>query len=137
MKTILHSLILLTTVATTVASLHGQAFDSGSTGSYGPIAVTTSDVTLDLPPDGVFHATTVTINSGRTLRFNRNALNTPVVILATGDITIAGVIDVSGQRGNNTAGGRGGPGGFDGGSPGSAGTPPRRWSRPGGGPRRG
>lgn len=94
------------------------AFDSGSNGSYGPIDVTTGAVTLPMPADGVFHATTVSVAAGATLRFTRNALNTPVVILASGDITIAGTIDISGSGSANALGGRGGPGGFDGGSSG-------------------
>ncbi len=133
MKTTLPSLLTLAALWAVAPAGLAQAFDSGSNGSYGPIAVTTADVTLELPPDGVFHATTVTINSGRTLRFKRNALNTPVVILATGDVTIAGRLDVSGSRGSSTAAGFGGPGGFDGGTPGSAGTPPGDGHGPGAG----
>jgi hypothetical protein len=133
MKPIFHSLLALAVALTAVPAGFAQAFDSGSNGSYGPINVTTTDVTLDLPPDGVFHATTVTVNAGRILRFNRNALNTPVFVLATGDVTIAGEIDVSGSAGSNTAAGRGGPGGFDGGTPGSAGTPPGDGHGPGAG----
>lgn len=56
-----------------------------------------------------------------------NTLNTPVVMLASGNVTIAGTVDVSGAHGTHTgtAGdgnladdgvpGKGGPGGFDGG----------------------
>jgi hypothetical protein len=89
-------------------------FDAGSNGGYGPLNIT-ADTTLDLPPDGVFHCTTINVSSGRTLRFNRNPLNTPVVLLAQGDVTIAGVIDVSGANASGAIGGAGGPGGFDGG----------------------
>lgn len=97
---------------------HGQ-FDSGSDGSDGVLNVT-ADTTLDLPPGGIFHYTTITVDAGATLRFNPNALNTPVHLLATGDVTIAGDIDVSGANGssNPPRGGAPGPGGYRGGDPG-------------------
>jgi hypothetical protein len=109
-------------------------FSSGSTGADGPLNVT-SNTTLDLPASGVFHFTTVTVASNVTLRFNPNALNTPVHLLATGDVAIAGTIDVSGQAGTITAGGRGGPGGFKGGEPGntSSSIPAGAGQGPGGG----
>ena len=103
--------ILTAILASQVAE---AAFVSGSTGVYGPLNVTSNTV-LDLPPDGVFHCTTITINQGITLSFNRNPLNTPVQLLATGDVTISGAIDVSGTQANGGAPGLGGPGGFDGG----------------------
>jgi hypothetical protein len=89
-------------------------FDAGSNGSYGPLNIT-ANTTLDLPPDGVFHCTTINVSGSATLRFNRNPLNTPVVLLAQGDVTIAGVIDVSGADASGAIPGAGGPGGFDGG----------------------
>jgi hypothetical protein len=58
------------------------------------------------------------------LRFTTNALNTPVYLLATGDVTIDGTIDVSGSLGTNSLGGAGGPGGFAGGNP------PDSWGLP-------
>ena len=89
-------------------------FTSGSNGSYGAMNIT-ADTTLDLPANGVFHCTTINVDGGRTLRFNRNALNTPVYLLATGDVTINGVIDVSGGPPTGHLPGPSGPGGFDGG----------------------
>jgi len=94
-----------------------QPFNSGSDGSYGPLNVT-SNTTLNLPPDGIFKCTTVFITNGAALKFNRNALNTPVYLLATSNVTINGTIDVSGGNGTTVFGGLGGPGGFDGGNPG-------------------
>lgn len=84
-------------------------FNSGSNGSFGAIVVD-GDTSIDLPPDGIIHATTVMINSG-ILTFSRNALNTPVYLLATGDIVIASgaIIDV------NATSQFAGPGGFEGG----------------------
>jgi hypothetical protein len=37
-----------------------QPFNSGSDGSYGPLNVT-SNTTLQLPPDGIFKCTTITV----------------------------------------------------------------------------
>ena len=82
---------------------------------------------VPLPPSGVFNYASVNIPAGVTITFKRNAANTPVVILAQGDIVVAGTIDVSGKRPAPIGGagdgnladdgipGEGGPGGFDGG----------------------
>src|SRR5438034_755803 len=83
-------------------------FSSGSTGADGALNVTTN-TTLDLPPNGIYNFTTINVASGATLAFKRNLLNTPVYLLATGDVAINGVIDVSASDQH------GGPGGFDGG----------------------
>lgn len=99
-----------------VATAHAQPFNSGSTGSYGPMLIG-SNTTLNVPADGIFNCTTVTVSNGVTLTFNRNALNTPVYLLATSNVLITGTINVSGSgtgSGNGTPG-VGGPGGFDGG----------------------
>lgn len=109
-----------------------QTFNSGSTGADGDLNVT-ADTTLPLPADGVFHYRTVNIAAGATLRFTRNALNTPVHILATGDIDVAGTISLDGLPGSLGGTGEGGPGGFDGGSGGGAGLPPGDGHGPGGG----
>ena len=90
-------------------------FVSGSTGADGPFNPTESQ-TLQLPESGVFNFTTVNIPSNVTIRFGRNSRNTPVIILASGNVTISGTIDVSGQAGNTVLGGAGGPGGFNGGA---------------------
>jgi hypothetical protein len=107
-------------------------FSSGSTGADGALDVTTS-TNLDLPPNGIFNFTTITVAPGATLRFNRNALNTPAYMLATGDVTILGLIDVSGEGPTGLLGGRGGPGGFDGGYGASQGFPAGDGQGPGGG----
>ncbi|MFN0067733.1 MAG: hypothetical protein ACKVYV_08875, partial [Limisphaerales bacterium] len=133
MNTILRKTLLGVLVGGGLLAAHGQAFDSGSTGAYGPINVSAADVTLDVPASGIFHATTVNVSGGRTLRFKANALNTPVTILATGDVTLSGVISVNGDPGTQNAPGKGGPGGFDGGVPGSVGTPPGDGQGPGAG----
>src|SRR5262245_44357115 len=109
----------LSLALTSLASLSAgaQTFDSGSDGSYGPLNVT-SNTTLNLPPDGIFKCTTISVANNVTLKFNRNPLNTPVYLLATGAITINGIIDVTGGNGTAVFGGLGGPGAFDGGNPG-------------------
>ncbi len=114
-----------------------QTFSSGSTGADGALLVpaTSGTVTLAVPPNGIFNFTTIEIQQGATLKFTRNTLNTPVHLLATGDVRVAGTIDVSGASGksNPPAGGLGGPGGFDGGMPGILGAAPGNGHGPGGG----
>lgn len=91
-------------------------FNSGSTGADGVFAPTTSQ-TVQLPESGVFNFTTVNIPTGVTIKFGSNSKNTSVTILASGDITIAGIINVNGQPGiANGIGGQGGQGGFKGGT---------------------
>lgn len=128
--TILFSLLAL--------PVFGQApFDSGSNGSYGVLNISGYTV-IDVPPDGIFHCTTVNIahnNFGPSLILRKNAANTPVYILATGDVNINGAIEVSGLANstNGTPGGEGGPGGFKGGTGGTANEPPGAGQGPGGG----
>ena len=97
-------------------TVHAAPFSAGSTGARGDLVVS-NNLTLDLPPDGIFHFNTITVDAGRTLSFNRNSLNTPVYLLARSNVTINGVIEVNGKYrvGNNYRGGEGGPGGYDGG----------------------
>lgn len=127
--------LLLTVVAPHL--VHAQNFTSGSDGSYGAMNITTN-TTLALPADGIFHCTTITVAQGATLTFTRNALNTPVHLLATGDVLINGSIDVSAgppADGNGRlVGGSGGPGGFDGGPSGFISTGNTRQAGSGQGP---
>ncbi len=102
------------------------AFDSGSTGSDGALTPNV-DTEISLPADGVLNYTSIDIPSGVTVRFARNALNTPVTLLVSGNATLAGSINLSGAAapGSNGAGdgnvaddglpGNGGPGGYQGG----------------------
>ena len=89
-------------------------FDSGSTGADGPFNPTTNTV-VTLPADGKLNYTTVSIPAGVTVTFQRNAANTPVYILATGNVTIGGTISLNGTSSGNITPGQGGSGGFDGG----------------------
>jgi hypothetical protein len=107
------------------------AFESGSTGADGEFKPTVNTV-LEVPPSGVFNFTTVDIPAGVTVTFKKNATNTPVVVLASGNVTVAGALNLSGgsstpvgAAGNGNLGddgipGAGGPGGYDGGRGGEA-----------------
>ena len=96
------------------AVVRAQPFNSGSDGSYGAMNIT-SNTTLTVPANGIFNCTTISVSAGATLTFNKNALNTPVYLLATGDVAIDGAINVSGTSAAGFSPGLGGPGGFDGG----------------------
>ena len=114
------------------AAVGQQVVDVGSNGSLGPLVVNVS-TQLVLPEDGVLHYTTVTISAPVT--FRPNARNTPVYLLATGDVDVrpGGSLSVVGAQGTAVAGGVGGPGAFDGGAPPTA-EEPAGWGRgPGGG----
>jgi hypothetical protein len=101
-------------------------FDSGSTGVDGAFAPSV-DTELQLPEDGIFNFTTIDIPKGVTITFAKNTRNTPVILLASGDVNIAGTIDVSGTAspaagtaddgvvGDDGLPGAGGPGGYGGG----------------------
>jgi len=108
--------------AAALASANVHAFNSGSTGADGAFNPS-SNVTLQVPPSGVFNYTTINIPNGVTVTFTKNASNTPVVMLASGDVTIAGTINVSGSSSANSnlsgtdgLAGAGGVGGYDGGN---------------------
>jgi len=102
-----------------VLPVMGQGnFQSGSTGADGAFNPTTSQ-SIAVPESGVFNFTTVTIASGVTVTFAPNSKNSPVTILATGNVVIDGTINVAGKPGNsNGSGGQGGSGGFAGGNAG-------------------
>ena len=73
------------------------SFTSGSTGADGPFNPTINTA-VQLPPSGVLNYTTVNIPTGVTVTFLKNATNTPAVILATSDVTIAGSINFNGKN---------------------------------------
>jgi len=99
------------------ATLQAQnTFSSGSTGADGAFAPTTSQ-TITVPDSGVFNYTTVNIPANVSITYNRGTNNKPLTILASGDVVIAGTINLEGKPGNaNSTGGLGGPGGFSGGA---------------------
>jgi len=98
----------------------GQVFSSGSTGADGPLNVS-GTVNITVRPGGVYNYTTVTLNTSSTLNFVAGDDNSPVVMLATGDVTIGAnaMISVNGSGGTTGGvppmGGVGGPGAFAGG----------------------
>lgn len=105
------------------------AFNSGSTGADGPFnpaatptpqvppgtVISGTTATVPLSVSGIFNFTTVNVPSGWTVNFTKNAANTPVYILAQGDVTIAGTLNVAGKSSKSSAPGIEGPGGFNGG----------------------
>jgi hypothetical protein len=113
------------------SAMPALAFDSGSTGADGSLTPNVN-TEVQLPPSGVLNYASINIPSGVTVRFRRNALNTPVTLLVSGNATIAGIIEISGGAapgingadGGNVADdglpGVGGPGGFAGGNGGQA-----------------
>lgn len=90
------------------------AFTSGSTGSLGAFNPTVNTEVV-LPEDGILNYTTVNIPTGVTVTFKKNASNTPVYILATGDVSISGTINLNGYSGSSIYPGKGGNSGFEGG----------------------
>lgn len=104
------------------------AYSSGSTGVDGAFNPTTSQ-SIQLPPDGIFNYTSLNIPTGVIITYIKNAANTPVTILVSGDATIAGTIDVSATNPTNslTDGGVAGPGGYNGGLGGSPGGNSAGW----------
>ncbi|GHC55145.1 hypothetical protein [Roseibacillus persicicus] len=117
-----------------------QEFTSGSDGSDGDLSLgTDSSRTLQVPEDGIFNFGTVTLGARSNLYFIANRANTPIYILAEGDVNLGGRIHVSapsnmnrpqaglGAPGGGFAGGTGGenpgdglgPGGGKGGTEGS------------------
>jgi hypothetical protein len=110
--------VVVLAVLVSPAAFAQTTFSSGSTGADGAFAPTTSQ-TITVPDSGVFNFTTVNIPSGVTITYLRNAKNTTLTILATGDVQIGGSIVVDGQPGATVGfGGFGGPGAFTGGTAG-------------------
>ena len=107
--------------------MQAHAYESGSTGADGEL-VAAEDTVVDLPADGVLNYTRIQIPAGVTVSFKKNAANTPVRVLVSGDVVVAGTLDVSGSNASavGAAGdgvtsddgnpGLGGPGGYDGGT---------------------
>lgn len=127
------SLILRAALASGFLVLSSSAvavYNSGSTGADGSFNPTASQ-SIQLPPDGVFNYSSVNIPVGVTITYIKNAANTPVTILSSGDVTIAGVIDVSATPPVNATDisgtGLGGPGGFNGGRGGQPGGAVATW----------
>lgn len=127
---VLGFVVFLLSVAMLPAASHA-AFVSGSTGADGDFTPTANTV-LQIPENGVFNYGVVNIPTGVTVTFTRNSANTPVTILAAGNVTINGTISVNGSSGSWALPGPGGPGGFDGGQGGSAWQIGKKGEGPGG-----
>lgn len=122
-------MVLITACWTSIAL---AAFESGSTGADGAFEPTAS-IAVQIPESGVFNYTTVNIPSGVTVTYKKNSKNTPVTVLASGDVTINGSINLNGSSANYLIPGDGGPGGFDGGQGGASYGIGKRGEGPGGG----
>src|SRR5262245_6851463 len=131
MRTTILTALLTLGILSAAGSAH--AVCDGASPSITVAANETKEVVL--PDDGRLECTTVTVAANGTLTFRKNALNTPVYILATGDVVVSGRIDVAGRPGTSSPplGGAGGPGGFDGGEPGIVQVPPGAGGGPGAG----
>lgn len=118
--------LLAVALASAFAGAPALAFDSGSTGADGALNPTVN-TEIQVPASGILNYTTVNIPVGVTVKFKKNALNTPVYLLATGNVTIAGTVDLRGADATHSGAyadgnladdgipGAGGPGGYDGG----------------------
>jgi hypothetical protein len=83
----------------------GTPFSSGSTGVDGALSITTPGVTYFNPVamklttgTNIFNFTTITIAAGSTLKFWEGVFHGPVFLLASGDVTINGTIDLTGDN---------------------------------------
>src|SRR6202795_646291 len=88
------------------AGAGAQPFASGSTGADGAYNPTVSGdfdpaaLGLNAAGDNVFNFTTINIPAGVTIRLRGTKVrNLPVVWLATGNVTIAGTLNLNGDAG--------------------------------------
>jgi len=127
-RSVLKPVALCAAILAAFAMPSAFAFNSGSTGADGALAPTAAGtVEIQLPPSGILNYTSINIPAGVTVKFKKNVLNTPVHLLVSGDVTIAGQLRldgthsaftgtaVDGVQADDGNPGVGGPGGFDGG----------------------
>ncbi len=95
---------------------------SASTGVDGPLNISgilggTYVFDMTAKPDGVWNFTSIFVEEGITVTFEKNDNNTPVVWLATENVQIDGVLNLNGVAGTLVEGqaSPGGPGGYAGG----------------------
>ncbi len=153
--TALSGLVLSLVVVLATMTSRAQTFNSGSDGSDGALTIPANAGTIVFDPtdiarwgrildpdgDGVYNFTTITINSGSTLRLRGDKVSKPVHWLATGDVVINGVLDLSGATGVGTTDlsvrrqvAIPGSGGFAGGAGGTYSNPSAVPATPGEGP---
>ncbi len=113
------SLLALVVVAFSAPVPRAQSFTSGSDGSDGallgatncgtivfdPLDVARWGKVLDADADGVYNFTTITINSGCTIKLQGDRVAKPVYWLATGNIVInsGGTLDLNGAGGSGSS----------------------------------
>ncbi len=133
--------------------LPAQTFSSGSTGADGAYSPTVSGdfdpaaLGINAAGDNVFNFTTINIPAGVTIRLRATKVrNAPVVWLATGNVTIVGTLNLTGDNGYaldassaqqviaNRRPAEPGAGGYYGGMGSRGGIGPETGSGPGGGP---
>ena len=124
----MRKVLLLITLIVALSLVANAQFSSGSTGSDGALDCTNNCI-VQLPESGILNYTTINIPINKSLRFKRNSRNTSVILLAQGDVTINGQIDVSAgyyvcATGLCSDVRIGGPGGFNGGDSGRPGFGP-------------
>jgi hypothetical protein len=105
---------------------------SAGTGAEGAYSCASGNCTI---ASGTHNYTTFSVLPGATVKFSGT---NPVIINATGDVTVNGTINLNGVNGSGGTGGAGGPGGYPGGAGGSVttdGSGPSGPGNPGGGGR--
>lgn len=100
--------LLILTLSTGVAQAQPPTtFSSGSTGADGALTYAANLGTVYFPPSGltphpnnIYNFTTITIGAGTTVRLSGWLISGPVYWLALSDVTISGVLDLSGRLGH-------------------------------------
>jgi len=96
----MRKVFLLASLVCALPLLAQAQFNSGSTGADGALDLSTcptSTCEVQLPESGILNYTTVNVPQGKLLRFALNSRNTPVVILAQGNVNVLGEISVTGN----------------------------------------
>src|SRR5712691_5372912 len=102
--------VLLALVVALSVTTGGQSFTSGSDESDGALTLAPNlgnivfdpfdtarwGKVLDADGDGVYNFTTITISSGTALKLRGDRVNRPLYWLASGNVVIAGTIDLNG-----------------------------------------
>ncbi len=124
-----YKLILLCSIFLLLITAASAQFNSGSTGADGALDLSTmtcpsNECFVQLPESGVLNYTTVNVPSDKALKFLKNTRNTPVIMLAQGNVTISGQVKL------DASGNIPGPGGFYGGQLGFPGFGPGGGTEP-------